>query len=69
MQAVKDSGAECIVHTAALLGASVNQAPYTGFKVNVDGTVNVVMAARFTGVKRSCMHAHPASIDSNRQPR
>lgn len=52
MQAVKDSGAERIVHTAALLGASVNQSPYTGLKVNVDGTVNVVMAARFTGVKR-----------------
>lgn len=52
IHAIKESGAERIVHTAALLGASVNQAPYMGFKVNVDGTVNVLEAAYCTGVKR-----------------
>ena len=52
MQAIKESGAERIVHSAALLGAAVNKAPYTGLMVNVNGTINVLYAAHFTGVKR-----------------
>ena len=50
--AVQQSRATCIVHTAALLGAAADNAPYTACKVNVDGTVNVMEAARLTGVKR-----------------
>jgi nucleoside-diphosphate-sugar epimerase len=50
--ALQQSGAEAVVHTAALLGAAVDNAPYTAHKVNVDGTVNVVEAARLCGVRR-----------------
>jgi nucleoside-diphosphate-sugar epimerase len=49
---LEESRPDCIVHTAALLGAAVDNAPYTAHKVNVDGTVNVMEAARLTGVKR-----------------
>ena len=52
MHAIKESGAERIVHTAALLGASVNKAPYTAIKVNVQGTANVLEAAQLSGVNR-----------------
>lgn len=52
VDAIQQSGAEGVVHTAALLGAAVDKAPYTAHKVNVDGTVNVMEAARLTGVKR-----------------
>ncbi len=52
IDAIQQSKATSIVHTAALLGAAVDNAPYTACKVNVDGTVNVVEAARLTGVKR-----------------
>jgi nucleoside-diphosphate-sugar epimerase len=50
--AIQQAQPDCIVHTAALLGAAVDNAPYTAHKVNVDGTVNVMEAARLTGVKR-----------------
>lgn len=50
--ALQQCGASCIIHTAALLGAAVDSAPYTACKVNVVGTVNVMEAARLTGVKR-----------------
>jgi nucleoside-diphosphate-sugar epimerase len=50
--AIQQAQAEAIVHTAALLGSAVDNAPYTAHKVNVDGTVNVMEAARLTGVKR-----------------
>ncbi len=52
MHALKDSGAEWIVHTAALLGASVNLAPFTAVQVNINGVVNVIEAAQLSGVKR-----------------
>src|SRR5579875_1176999 len=37
--------AERVVHTAALLGASVEQAPYNAVHVNLLGLVNVLEAA------------------------
>lgn len=50
--AIQQARPDCIVHTAALLGAAVDNAPYTATRVNVDGTVNVMEAARLTGVGR-----------------
>jgi UDP-glucose 4-epimerase len=50
--AIQQCGADRVVHTAALLGAAVENAPYTACKVNVDGTVNVMEAARLAGVRR-----------------
>ena len=52
ISALEESRPDCIVHTAALLGAAVDNAPYTAHQVNVDGTVNVMEGARLTGVKR-----------------
>jgi UDP-glucose 4-epimerase len=41
-----------IVHMAALLIGECQTNPYRGFKVNVEGTVNVLEAARMTDVAR-----------------
>jgi UDP-glucose 4-epimerase len=41
-----------VVHMAALLIGECQANPYQGFKVNVEGTVNVLEAARLTDVRR-----------------
>jgi UDP-glucose 4-epimerase len=41
-----------IVHMAALLIGECQANPYQGFKVNAEGTVNVLEAARMTDVRR-----------------
>jgi len=43
---------EVVVHTAGLIGNSVGSPVYTGMQINVQGTINVLEAARLTGVKR-----------------
>ena len=43
---------EVVVHTAGLIGNSVGNPVYTGMQINVQGTINVLEAARLTGVKR-----------------
>jgi len=52
VEAITRSGAEIVVHTAALIGGAAQVNPYRGVQVNVMGTVNVAEAARLTGVKR-----------------
>jgi nucleoside-diphosphate-sugar epimerase len=52
VDAVKQSKADCIYHNAALLLAILEAYPATGFKVNLEGTFNVLEAARLCGVKQ-----------------
>ena len=40
------------MHTAGLIGPRVAESLYTGFNINVVGTMNVAEAVRLTGVKR-----------------
>lgn len=43
---------ETIVHTAFLIGGSLDKRPYMGVRANVDGAITLAEAARLTGVKR-----------------
>ena len=43
---------ETVVHTAGLIGKRVAESLYSGFQINVGGTVNVAEAVRLTGVRR-----------------
>jgi len=52
IQAIKDFKAETVLHTAGLIGPRVAESLYTGFNINVVGTMNVAEAVRLTGVKR-----------------
>jgi nucleoside-diphosphate-sugar epimerase len=57
--AMKENRVEEVFHMAALLSTACEQRPALGFKVNVEGTVNVLEAARTLGVKRV---VYPSSI-------
>ena len=52
VDAVRTHGADTLVHTAGLIGGQVSAALYTGFQINVGGTINVAEAARLGGVRR-----------------
>jgi UDP-glucose 4-epimerase len=43
---------DVIVHTAFLIGGSIDQRPFAGVRANVDGALTLAEAARLTGVKR-----------------
>ncbi len=45
-------GSDVVVHTAGLIGPVAQQRPYTGFTVNVVGTINVAEAARLAAATR-----------------
>ena len=49
---LREYNINCIVHMAALLIGEAQQNPYLGFKINAEGTVNVLEAARIAGVSR-----------------
>jgi nucleoside-diphosphate-sugar epimerase len=49
VRVLEGSGAEAVVHTAALLTAAVRRRPYAGVRVNVIGALNVLEAARLRG--------------------
>jgi threonine 3-dehydrogenase len=52
LEAVKESGADCIFHAGAILPPVSEQSPQAAFAVNVTGTFNVLEAARLFGVKQ-----------------
>jgi nucleoside-diphosphate-sugar epimerase len=52
IEAIKAYKAETVVHTAGLIGSRVAESLYTGFHINVLGTMNVAEAVRLTGIKR-----------------
>lgn len=52
LEAVKESGADCIYHAGAILPPVSEQSPQAAFAINVTGTFNVLEAARLFGVKQ-----------------
>jgi nucleoside-diphosphate-sugar epimerase len=52
VEAVERSKADRIYHNAALLLAILEKYPATGFKINLEGTFNVLEAARLCAVKQ-----------------
>jgi UDP-glucose 4-epimerase len=52
VQMVREHGADTIVHTAGLIGNRVEEEPYTGLQINLQGTINVLETARVLGLRR-----------------
>jgi len=52
LEAVKESGADCIFHSGAILPPVSEQHPQAAYAVNVTGTFNVLEAARLLGVNQ-----------------
>ena len=52
VQVVREHEAEAIVHTAGLIGSRVEEEPYSGLQINLQGTINVLETARVLGLRR-----------------
>ena len=52
VQVVREHQADAIVHTAGLIGNRVEEEPYTGLQINLQGTINVLETARVLGLRR-----------------
>ncbi len=52
LDAIRESNADCIYHSGAILPPVSEQNPQAAYAVNVNGTFNVLEAARLLGVKQ-----------------
>ena len=52
IQTINNYGVERIIHLAAIMPAPAEANPYIGYKINAEGSVNVLEAARLTDVRR-----------------
>ncbi len=52
VQVAHEHQADVIVHTAGLIGARVEEEPYSGLQINLQGTINVLETARVLGLRR-----------------
>ncbi len=52
IQTVNQYGVERIIHLSVLLPAPAEANPYIGYRINAEGTLNVLEAARLTGIRR-----------------
>src|SRR5690242_18877954 len=52
LKTVREHKIETIFHLGAVLSAAAQENPYDAWRVNMDGMVNVVDAARFAGAQR-----------------
>ena len=52
IRVIEEEEADSIVHTAFMLTGSSKEKPHAAISVNVNGTSNVLEAARLTGIKR-----------------
>ncbi|MCZ6623885.1 MAG: NAD(P)-dependent oxidoreductase [Deltaproteobacteria bacterium] len=50
--AIRDHGIGRIIHLAAFLGEEVQRRPYSGVRLNLLGTVNILEAVRLEGISR-----------------
>jgi len=69
---IKRENVDRIIHTASLLDRTVRARPYSGVKVNIIGTLNVLEAAKLTDVKRvvftSTQMVRTGAWDSTSEP-
>jgi UDP-glucose 4-epimerase len=68
VDALRDVRPECVIHLAALVGEVNIPNLYTGFQVNLAGTVNVVEAVRFAAVRR-LIHASTQALYLGEDPK
>jgi UDP-glucose 4-epimerase len=68
IDAMRNVDPECVIHLAALVGEVNIPNLYTGFQVNLAGTVNVVEAVRFTGTRR-LIHASTQALYLGEDPK
>jgi UDP-glucose 4-epimerase len=68
IDAMRNVDPECVIHLAALVGEVNIPNLYTGFQVNLAGTVNVVEAVRFTGARR-LIHASTQALYLGEDPK
>lgn len=66
LHAIVSHRVDTVVHTAGLVGAKVADAPYTGVRINVMGTINVLEAVRLAGVRR-LVHISSLSVYDQRR--
>ena len=52
MQVTREHQCDVIVHTAGLIGGRVDEEPYSGLQINLQGTINVLETARVMGARR-----------------
>lgn len=52
LHAIRENGIDRIIHTAGLLLSGVKERPYDGCNINIMGTLNILEAAKITGIKR-----------------
>ncbi len=65
--ALREHRCETVVHSAGLIGGRVDQALYTGFQINIQGTINVAEAVRLSGVRR-LVHVSTFGVYDLRRP-
>ncbi len=66
MEAMQRHRPETVIHTAGLIGGRVEESLYSGLQINVMGTINVLEAARLTGVKRFVLISTFGAYDRRR---
>ena len=66
MEAMQRYRPETVVHTAGLIGGRVEESLYSGLQINVMGTINVLEAARLTGVRRFVLISTFGAYDRRR---
>ncbi len=49
---IQDNDIDRVIHLAAYMGEEVQRQPYSGVRLNVLGTLNVLEAARLEGISR-----------------
>jgi nucleoside-diphosphate-sugar epimerase len=67
IDAMHQTRPDCVIHLAALVGEVNITNLYTGFAVNLAGTLNVVEAVRLTGVRR-LIHASTQALYLGEDP-
>jgi UDP-glucose 4-epimerase len=67
IDAMRHVAPECVIHLAALVGEVNIPNLYTGFQVNLAGTVNVVEAVRFASIRR-LIHASTQALYLGEDP-